>query len=312
MKRTALTVAFLMFLSALLATVALMPETRGMTLYVGGGGPGNYTSIYLAVEDASPHSTVFVYSGTYYSHPTIDKPLTLIGENMGATVIDGRRYGDVVYISADWVNVTGFTIRKGGWNSFDAGVELNGVQHCHIYGNNVSDNGNIGILLDYSDNNTISENTVSLNVYGLYISDSRHNTVTDNYVSSNGMHGIYLNDCKYHLIDGNVVSSSGDVGILLHGSVDNTITRNEIKDNHGRGIVLDSSYGNTVRDNTLEGNKGDATREQFLSLLSVLLTTFFVIVGVMSAVLLLTLLILKRRRMILGEDQSSNVERQSK
>ena len=312
MKRTAVTIALLTFLSAFVVTISMLPEARATTLYVGGAGPGNYTSIYLAVEDAIPRSTVFVYSGTYHSHLTIDKPLTLIGEDMDTTVIDGGRYGDVVYISSHWVNVTGFTIRKGGWSSFDAGVELNGVQHCHIYGNNVSDNGNIGILLDHSDNNTISENTVSLNVYGIYISDSRHNTVTDNRVSSNSMHGIYLNDCKYHLIDGNVVSSSGDVGILLHGSVDNTITHNEIKDNIGRGIVLDSSYGNTVHDNTLEGNKGDATREQFLSLLSVLLTTFFVIVGVLSAVLLLTLLILKRRRMTLGEDQSSKAERQSK
>ncbi len=258
MKRTALTVALLVFLSALLATVALMPETRGMTLYVGGGGPGNYTSVYLAVEDAIPRSTVFVYSGTYHSHLTISKPLTLIGEDMDTTVIDGGRYGDVIYISSNWVNVTGFTIRKGGWNSFDAGVELNGVQHCHIYGNNVSDNGNTGILLDHSSNNKISDNIVHSNDRRIRIYDSESNVIRGNDVSSNTKNGIYLDDCKYHVIDNNVVSSNGEEGILLHGSVLNEIVDNRVTVNGGRGIVLDSSFDNTIYGNTLEGNKDDS------------------------------------------------------
>ena len=39
---------------------------RGNVLYVGGSGPGNYTKIQDAVDDASDGDTVFVYSGIYY------------------------------------------------------------------------------------------------------------------------------------------------------------------------------------------------------------------------------------------------------
>jgi len=38
----------------------------GNTLYVGGMGPNNYTSIQSAIDDAVDGDTVFVYSGFYY------------------------------------------------------------------------------------------------------------------------------------------------------------------------------------------------------------------------------------------------------
>jgi hypothetical protein len=51
------------------------------TLYVGGTGPGNYTSIQSAINDATSGDTVFVYSGTYYENIVIDVSINLIGEN---------------------------------------------------------------------------------------------------------------------------------------------------------------------------------------------------------------------------------------
>jgi hypothetical protein len=39
--------------------------SSGSWLYVGGSGPGNYTRIQDAVDNASDGDTVFVFDGTY-------------------------------------------------------------------------------------------------------------------------------------------------------------------------------------------------------------------------------------------------------
>jgi len=49
----------------------------GNTLYVGGSGPGNYTRIQDAINDANPRDTVFVYNGTYCENLIVDKSINL-------------------------------------------------------------------------------------------------------------------------------------------------------------------------------------------------------------------------------------------
>ena len=46
-----------------------MPTAKGDTLYVGGNGTGNYTSIQDAIDNASDGDTVYVYNGTYIERP---------------------------------------------------------------------------------------------------------------------------------------------------------------------------------------------------------------------------------------------------
>ncbi len=55
---------------------------EGNTLYVGGSGPGNYSSIQAAINDAENDDTVFVFddSSPYYEHVKVDKTINLIGE----------------------------------------------------------------------------------------------------------------------------------------------------------------------------------------------------------------------------------------
>jgi len=75
----------------------------GITLYVGGSGPGNYTRIQDAIDDASDGDTVFVYSGIYYENIIINKTISLEGENRDKPVIDGDKHNDVVTIASDYV-----------------------------------------------------------------------------------------------------------------------------------------------------------------------------------------------------------------
>ncbi len=89
-------------------------QPSGTTLYVGGYGPGNYSNIQDAIDDASDGYTVYVYDGIYYENIVVDKSINLIGENIKTTIIYGNGIGNVIEVIADYVNISGFTIRHPG------------------------------------------------------------------------------------------------------------------------------------------------------------------------------------------------------
>jgi len=103
-----------------------MPTAKGDTLYVGGNGTGNYTSIQGAIDDASDGDTVFVYddSSPYYEHVVVDKSINLVGEDRDTTVIDGNGIANVISIIEDNVSISKFTIQNSGTNAYDAGILL--------------------------------------------------------------------------------------------------------------------------------------------------------------------------------------------
>ena len=80
---------------------------NGNILYVGGDGPGNYSRIQDAIQNATDGDTVFVYSGTYIIVDLvfIDVSIRLIGENKEITILTGMAMG----INKTGVEIRGFT-----------------------------------------------------------------------------------------------------------------------------------------------------------------------------------------------------------
>jgi len=74
--------------------------------------PKNFSSIQQGINNAKPGQTIFVRSGVYNEHITIDKnDLHLIGENKYNTIIDIENNDpDAVIISGNNVSVEGFTV----------------------------------------------------------------------------------------------------------------------------------------------------------------------------------------------------------
>jgi parallel beta-helix repeat protein len=226
------------------------------TLYVGGTGPNNYTSIQAAINAANNGDTVFVYddSSPYYEGVDVDKSINLIGENRDTTVIDGLGIWEVVHISADSVNITGFTIRNSGssWPD-DAGIDIDSNYNT-ITGNNIKNNY-YGISLYSSSNNIISENIISLNThYGIQLYSSSNNIITGNIISLNNLYGISLSSSSNNIITGNIISHNNG-GISLPTSRCNNITGNSF---YNDGLYLyvdyvDDSYQNTVFNNMVNG-----------------------------------------------------------
>jgi len=179
--------------------------------------PGNFTSIQEAINNASDGDTIYVRNGTYYEHLTIDKSLSLIGENKHNTTIDGNGTSTVIYITVPNVNVSGFTIRKSG-PSF-SGIHLENAYGWHgasaRISHNIIANNHAGIFLHYSTNNVVAGNVISNNTYGILPDNSNSNVLTGNTVSSNSL-GIWLYTSSNNVIfHNNFINNTSQASVTV-------------------------------------------------------------------------------------------------
>ncbi len=236
----------------------------GNTLYVGGSGPGNYTKIQDAIDDASDGDTVFVYdeSSPYYENIVVNKSLNIIGEDRDTTEIF-QNWDDyyIVKVTANFVNFSGFTITSdyiGNHNEDEAGgIFLNSCNNT-IYGNIVKDicwgwwDEESGIRLSDSNNNTIKDNVFLSNCCGIWFSNSYNNTIKDNNFSSN-WNCIYLSSSAYNKIINNTLIWNSH-GIILRKSCNNIIMGNILSDDAmcTTLYLYHSSNSNIIKNNTIE------------------------------------------------------------
>ncbi|KAA0007502.1 MAG: hypothetical protein FE035_01645 [Thermoplasmata archaeon] len=244
-------------------------NVAGKTIYVGGSGENNYTSIQDAIDDADSGDTVYVHSGVYYENINLYKPLKLIGEDKKTTVIDGMKKGDTVFISSDNCTIQGFTIRNCSEGSFsNVLVQANDAEVL----NNIIIGGNgWGMYLYYASSATIVNNTfleTDLNIIGNLSSWNTHtienNTVNDkklwyfkdlsNFTFSSSSAGeVIFANCTNSTIE-DVEVSGVDEGIVLGFSSNNLIKNNHVYGNYF-GIRLNEADKNRVENNTVDENK---------------------------------------------------------
>jgi parallel beta-helix repeat protein len=212
--------------------------------------PSDYAKIQWAIGNASAGDTIIVSAGTYYEHITIDRSLTLQGEN-GGSIIDGNGTDNTIVICANNVNISDFTIQNSGPDSENAGVYLCNSSWCNINHNIITHNGHGIWLTDYSDNNILIGNNVSYNLIGIGLSESYNNVVTSNYVFSSTLCGIALR-ANNNILSSNIAKSN-EYGIWLTDSTNVTITGNTMVDNL-YGIHLGKSSNNMIFHNNIINN----------------------------------------------------------
>ncbi len=209
----------------------------GKTLYVGGIGPNNYTSIQDAIDVARSQDTVFVYddSSPYYENITIDKSINLIGENSKTTIIDGSDldiFLDTVNITADNVFVSGFSIVNNFGYYYQAAILITGnfvtITDCIIF-----ENSWIGIFLNGASNCQISNCELFQNLISIYLIDSNKNDIFE---------------CLCY-------ENAEDI-LLFDNSHNNKITNCSCYGNTYSGIHIQRSSGNLVANCTCEEGYG--------------------------------------------------------
>ncbi|DAC71768.1 MAG TPA: hypothetical protein DSN98_08665 [Thermoplasmata archaeon] len=171
------------------------PVLGGHWLYVGGSGPGNYTRIQDAVNNATDGDTVYVYHGTYtdfiltnYACVYIDKAINLTGENKYNTTIDGSFQLSVIRIwAAHQVQISGFTVRNSGSGLYFpslAGIEVYYSDNITV-DNNIFIENYIGVDFYDSSNITFFNNVIFDNNVGCHTPDKPNCFVHDNFFLNN-------------------------------------------------------------------------------------------------------------------------------
>ena len=226
---------FFLLITSFFAVIIVVPvNVKATTRYVGGTGPGNYTTIGAAVGAALDGDTVFVYNGTYTEQIGIGRIISLVGENKDTTIIDGNGAGNTVFVNADWVTVRGFTIRNSGSGTENAGISIGSVQYSYIANNNIVSNY-YGVFIGFSRGARVLGNNISSNRgYGIFVETASRTNIAGNTLYSNTWDAVAVNYGYSNTIDNNTILSAGG-GIYIHRATGITVTRNTIT-NGGIGM----------------------------------------------------------------------------
>jgi len=200
-----------------------------------------YQNITSALQHAAVNDIIFVNSGTYYENIHVNKSISLIGENKHDTIIDSNFTAtNVVFITANNVNIVNFTIRNVDytWGKYAVHVEfsngcninnniitntivtwvLEGIQllnssDCTVANNQIlpfngdEERGAIGVKLVYSSGNTVINNTISSVTSGISFTRSEGNKIEANELYSN-WYGIRLSDSSDNTVVANNISNN--------------------------------------------------------------------------------------------------------
>ena len=165
--------------------------TDSSLLYVDDDGPADFSSIQVAVNAASPGATIIVRNGTYTENVDVDRAVTIISESgpEHTEVKAANSKDSVFYVTADAVNISGFSVSGGSelfsYSSYaTAGIWLYGVKDCNISENVLSDNC-CGLYVIDSGNCTLNGNRAESNEIGIYLYGSEENSLRNNSMENN-------------------------------------------------------------------------------------------------------------------------------
>jgi len=238
------------------------PASKDHWLYVGGSGPGNYTTIQDAINDASDGDTVFVYddSSPYVENVKINKSVFVLGENRDTTEIKAYYYNDdIITVFADNVVVSSFTIRDG-----PGGIGIYSSHDVTIVSNKISETG-VGIDVESSSNISILDNIFDLNYIIVVIQYSSNcNIHYNDFTALRRTIGktigppsgppLGLGGLRNSSIQGNIFRGWTEYSYMMGGSCcDNIISNNSFTGGGFIYIDLKDSNRNTICNNSITG-----------------------------------------------------------
>lgn len=220
-------------------------------LFVNPGG-----SIQGALNNSTSGDTIIVAPGNYTEKLMVTTSDIVIRSDSlipaNTTIIATGPDTSGFYVRADNVTIEGFKVWAGKYKGV-TGIHLAGCNRCTIENNDFSENW-LGLYMSNSRNNTIANNKMNSNErYGIQLVHSEDNILVNNSADSN-THGIILeNNCIYNNLTNNSASSNLGNGLYFINSSSNSIKNNSINKND-MGIYLANSNISVMTGNDFSRN----------------------------------------------------------
>ena len=184
---------------------------------------------------------------------TTVKLTTDILNQAGTCINDPANFNNKIFdCQGHTINGTGSIMKYGIYLGSSGLKEKNIIKNCVITNFNYS-------ILIYSSNNTITNNTLNYNGYGISLAatndhSSTNNIITNNILNLNLYYGIHIDSGSNNKIINNTANSNGRYGISiaqLHSPLanNNTIINNTANSNGYFGIYLSASSNNVIINN---------------------------------------------------------------
>jgi len=285
LNRTVLAIGIIILLIGVNANLSFARDVEpkssvvfdGDTLYVGGNGPGNYSSIQDAIDAAGYNDVIYIYNGTYTEQIFVYKNVTITGEDKNTTIIDGNTSSDIYWekiinIHSSNVTISNITITNAPWMT-DSGIycmnyDFLRIENC-IFTNCYNAMNMLNSDYDTIINSIFQNHTD--NILQAYYGSKYHHYKGCIFENSEGtvsfsVEAGILEQCIFQNINsfplliggsGSIIQENvfidNNAGIRIHG-IDHQIQYNEIYNSQSAGISLSSTSGNYVRFNTIENS----------------------------------------------------------
>jgi len=218
--------------------------------------PSQYPTIQKAVNAASVNGTVLVAAGTFMERVVLNKTVHLVGSGGGVSIIDGQGQGPVVSVTHSGASVSGFTVENAG--VYGSAVSLFQSNNVSVTGNTISSDPlsarstGAGVDLYLSNHTLIDGNVFVGNLFGVNMTSSGYNRVTNNLMTSNDLDGVRLVDSAHNFVFQNKFVG-GEEGVEVTGQLStlNNVTRNLIRGMSFAGVFMGYfANGNLLNENT--------------------------------------------------------------
>lgn len=247
----------------------------GDSLYV------NYSSVYsgfssiqAAIDSATDGQTIYVGAGFYNESLSVDKPLSIVGENSSSTIINASN--TALTVTAENVSVTDLTVQYTGCACYgyssvnvtnslnvnvtnnilisgDFGIRVVNSAEILVANNSINHSGDWAVLgLDSSDISVFQNDLTGEN--GLEVDNSTRSAFGNNNIQSLQT-GIFVTESYGDTIFGSNVSY-GYRGLTISSCQDNSFYDNSFSGSSLDGTYISDSYNNTIFHNCFFGESG--------------------------------------------------------